>query len=202
MRNGDARGSCGQINIRECVNGELSPGWTADQLERLAVLWDRWHLNDMNACCEHQRAAGWLEQAREIVTFYNWSLNTETLIRKQGLEKECKQRLHKGEAVQLVGEELEIYNLESLVTTDPQPSGKYAHLYGPPSAGLAGIVNPTFTKALGWLKPSEHPRGILCKECPECGYKYGSAWLKEEVPAAVLEELRSFPESELTPAWV
>jgi hypothetical protein len=30
------------------------------------------------------------------------------------------------------------------------------------------------------------------RQCPECGYKYGTAWKKAEVPAEVLEFLRSF----------
>lgn len=33
-------------------------------------------------------------------------------------------------------------------------------------------------------------------------YRYGSAWLKEEVPAEVLEWLQSLPESAVKPAWV
>ena len=45
-------------------------------------------------------------------------------------------------------------------------------------------------KALGWLRPSEHPDGLLCKPCAVCGYEYGTRWLREEIPAAVVEELR------------
>lgn len=33
-------------------------------------------------------------------------------------------------------------------------------------------------------------------------YKYGSAWLFEELPNDVLEYFASLPESKLTPAWV
>ena len=46
-------------------------------------------------------------------------------------------------------------------------------------------------KAAGWVYPSEHPKGLLCKPCEVCGYKYGSAWLKEEVPADVLDYLKT-----------
>ncbi len=42
------------------------------------------------------------------------------------------------------------------------------------------------SKAAGWVLESEHPRGLLCKPCPTCGYKYGSAWLKETLPADVV----------------
>lgn len=34
------------------------------------------------------------------------------------------------------------------------------------------------------------------------GYKYGSAWLKEEVPQSVIDFLWSLPDSDKTPAWI
>lgn len=37
---------------------------------------------------------------------------------------------------------------------------------------------------------------------PDGGYRYGSAWLKEEVPADVLEFLCSLPDTDVKPAWV
>jgi hypothetical protein len=37
---------------------------------------------------------------------------------------------------------------------------------------------------------------------PSNGYKYGSAWLREEVPDAALEFLRGLPDADITPAWV
>lgn len=58
-RNGDARGSCGQ-----CVDAldrlmTLDAGWSPEMVRRLKAEWERWHLNDMRAGCEHQRKAGW-----------------------------------------------------------------------------------------------------------------------------------------------
>lgn len=47
----------------------------------------------------------------------------------------------------------------------------------------------TETKAAGWLRPSDHPAGLLGKPCPVCGYKYGSEWRKEPLPAEVVAEL-------------
>lgn len=37
---------------------------------------------------------------------------------------------------------------------------------------------------------------------PETGYSYGSAWLREDVPADILEWLRNLPESSQRPNWV
>ncbi len=43
-----------------------------------------------------------------------------------------------------------------------------------------------------WVYPKEHKDGLLTKPCPECGYAYGSKWLFEEIPAEVIEEIKSW----------
>ena len=50
-----------------------------------------------------------------------------------------------------------------------------------------------------WVYP---PHGYLTKPCPICGYEYGTAWHKEEVPADVIEWLEGLPPADKTPAWV
>ena len=57
-------------------------------------------------------------------------------------------------------------------------------------------------KAALWVYPSEHPEGYLTRECPVCGYKQGTKWLKRELPVDVIEFLASLPETTVTPAWV
>lgn len=130
LRSGDARGSCGQIEMH-MGNGDgvkPAPGWTPALIQKFLETWRAWHLNEMRAGCEHQRAKGWGSENLKI--------------------KETKQELS------------------------------------------------------GWAYESEHPRGVLMKPCPDCGYKYGSARLKEEVPASVLEFLAGLPDSDKVPAWV
>lgn len=39
------------------------------------------------------------------------------------------------------------------------------------------------------VRHTEHPDGLLCKPCPECGYGYGTAWRFEPLPADVLADL-------------
>ena len=58
------------------------------------------------------------------------------------------------------------------------------------------------TKTSGWVHPEEHPDGELTKPCPTCGYEYGTAWNKSEVPADVLAWLFQLPPADQTPAWV
>lgn len=105
-RGGGCRGSCGQIT--DTVITSYSSEWSMELFEQFRATWKRWHLNDMRAGCEHQRAF-------ERTTASKWR----------------------------VGE-----------------------------------------------------------LCAECGYRYGHAWLFEEVPADVIAFLESLPESQLTPAWV
>lgn len=54
---GSTRSSGGQIDMHLAPDMiEPAPGWTSEDLERLWSIWARWHLNGMNAHCEHQRA--------------------------------------------------------------------------------------------------------------------------------------------------
>ncbi len=39
---------------------------------------------------------------------------------------------------------------------------------------------------LAWVTRNEHPEGLLSHPCPTCGYKYGSAWLKRELPSEIV----------------
>lgn len=54
---GEAPDSFGQWQkeIRDHISRPLIPG---EQIDRMGEVWERWHLNDMRAGCEHQRAAG------------------------------------------------------------------------------------------------------------------------------------------------
>lgn len=53
---------------------------------------------------------------------------------------------------------------------------------------------------LGWEEEGydKHPS----EPCPICGYKFGSAWNREEVPQNVLDFLFSLPDTDKTPAWI
>jgi hypothetical protein len=151
-RNGDALGSAGQIimSFKEYDargHAELSsikpaPGWDAALIRRFFDTWDRWHMNDMKAGCEHQRAAGWDQR--------------------------------------------------------PIDPSKPTTAYGKHFLGQ----RQDSWNLLGWVRQDEHPEGLMCRPCPTCGYKYGTAWLREELPAEVVEFLRSLPDADQEPAWV
>jgi len=67
MKNGDARGSCGQIvdHIDEIVT--FAPGWSDADAELFAKVWRRWHLNDMRAGSSAQE--DWL-RANPVTAVY------------------------------------------------------------------------------------------------------------------------------------
>ena len=48
-RNGNCRGSCGQIIMHEWNIHAYAKGWDAAEVARFREVWNRWHLNDMRA---------------------------------------------------------------------------------------------------------------------------------------------------------
>jgi hypothetical protein len=99
----------------QCVDEIAKHFQSNKKTQRMAQIWERWHLNDMRAGCEHQRAEDW-----------------------------GKERVSE--------------------------TGKLSC----------------------WVYPNEHPKGVLMKPCLVCGYKFGSAWLTEELPADIVTEIRSW----------
>jgi len=39
---------------------------------------------------------------------------------------------------------------------------------------------------LAWIRRDEHPEGLLSEPCPTCGYRYGTAWLKRDLPSEII----------------
>jgi hypothetical protein len=80
MKNGNSRGSCGQIIIEfkeydkrgYYTLDDISPApqWTPEKIKKFFDVWDVWHLNDMQSACEHQRGLGWTyEEHHDPKTF-------------------------------------------------------------------------------------------------------------------------------------
>jgi hypothetical protein len=115
--------------LADLINkGQYIDPWTRDKLEQLARLWQRWHLNDLKAGCEHQRAALWEERPID----------------------------------------------------SSRPLGDYGSFV--PDHPKTQTYN-----MLTWVRPEEHPGGLLTAPCEVCGYRYGSAWLYEPLPVEVTE---------------
>ncbi len=55
-------------------------------------------------------------------------------------------------------------------------------------------------REMGWSRDGydKHPS----EPCPICGYKYGTAWLKKDVPESVILFLDRLPKAKQRPAWI
>lgn len=75
-KSGNAAGGCGQIDMEfdhkdpaqndnrysqpiKASELRFSKGWNAEIWYKFLDAWKVWHLNDLKAGCEHQRALGW-----------------------------------------------------------------------------------------------------------------------------------------------
>ncbi len=216
---GDCIGGAGQIGMhyahRNPANDDrrsssltrpedftFAPGWDAERWLDFLDVWKRWHLNDMSPACEHQRALGWVEAAREEVTLYHWRLSRDLRDTVAAAKVAATAQLMAGETVTLPPAVLAVAALPLNVTTgsDVPPSSDYA-ANGPAYEG--DMYNrPSEVKTRGWVRPDEHPGGLLTAPCPGCGYAYGSEWRREEVPAGVVDFLLGLPDADRAPAWV
>ena len=191
--NGDAIGSCGQINDHLTADvTEFAPGWDAEKVAKFAAIWARWHLNDMRPGCEHQRTENWGAEELEIVTY---KMTAEAFKLRDAALEEAASAAREGRVANLTD------TGRALISPD-----WFKDKFTPPDADspLSGMyeVKTRETKRAGWVRVEEHPRGVLNKPCPICGYKYGNKWIREEVPAEVLEYLASLPVADMSPAWI
>lgn len=189
---GNANGSSGQ-----CVEAigrltEYFTGWDKSIANELASVWDRWHLNDMRAGCKHQRKSWNLMEAIEVVEY---RLTPEARKLQREALSECSRAGVAGTVPQLSAAGGALVDLDM----------NYREVYEAPDADspLSGCFEPgkRETKAACWVYPHQHPRGLLCKPCEVCRHKYGSKWLREDVPSDVLEWLHGLPESSFACPW-
>ena len=199
--NGNCYGSCGQC-VDEIRNGEPVEGWTKEMVDKFCDIWDKWHLNDLRPYCQHQKELGWDKLARKKVTLYNYMINRMAREKADQAKKAALSALKKGETFTPTEEQTKFYSMPHWLKIPNEVSGESALYYEPKKPLFAGDEGPTETKLLGWLRPEEHPDGILCKPCPVCGYKYGSKWLKEDIPQDDIDWLFSLPDTTVQPAWV
>jgi hypothetical protein len=190
--NGDCRGGCGQIVMSGLSVEEYAPGWDAEKVQRFAEVWDHWHLNDMRAGCEHQRAEDWGNEELEVVTY---GLTSEAhKLRREALDESA--------AAARDGRVANLTETGKALLSDDW----FKDRHSPPDADspLSGCyeVKRREKKRANWVNQAEHPRGVLSKPCPVCGYKFGTKWLREEVPQEVIEFLQSLPDTDTKPAWV
>ena len=193
QRNGECIGSAGQcVDVLSDIKADtLAPGWDLDMVARLRNTWERWHLNDMRPNCEHQVGPEW--DARAPITLYTYRLNLDLMRAQRAAERGVLTTVKSGERVDPSDLLVHLLSLPFEIVTDGDAEN------GPDATEYS--LKSQETKSAGNVYPTEHPGGILTKPCNVCGYKYGTAWKKEEVPADVLEWLASLPEASEPNPW-
>ena len=208
ISNGDCYGSCGQCT-EEIRKGVPKDPWTQDILLKFCDIWDEWHLNNMKPYCSHMKELGWDKQAEEKIIHYHYKINEKSRKIKEEAKESALKALKEGIPFFPKAEETFYTNLETFYDTyDKIEEGSELAKYYIPYKSCIGTPAEEI-KTRGWVHYTGTDKisicsnkGLLCKPCPVCGYKYGSSWIKEEVPEDVLEFLYNLPDSEIQPAWV
>jgi len=154
-----------------------------EDLEQLFSFWERWHLNDLHAGCEHQRKENW---GTEKITLYRYQMNTEMFNKQRAIQKKAEEQLANKGTVTVTKEEQEILNLPYTMEVTEE---KIREL---PALLKNYEEKSKDTKTSSWIYPTQHPRGVLTKPCPVCGYKFGTAWKMEPLPQTVIDWLNNF----------
>lgn len=201
----------------------FAKGWNKDLWWDFLDVWKQWHLNDMKPGCKHQRELGWGKKEIEIVEYrllYPDKWGAVTMGRISDL---CKSITTGSFRTTVMG--IPSNNLDARkVVARTYYEVFCTHFQDTDSFGFESVYNypkkmpavtgkmkdfadlfcekKSETKLSGWVYEHEHPEGVLMKACPTCGYKYGSAWLKEEVPQDIINWLATLPEPTKWPVWI
>ena len=183
----------------QCVDtirvGTPTKMWDREMLDKLCNIWDRWHLNDMRAGCEHQVGEAW--DASRQVKIYEYKMGADLLKEQNRLKKNVEEKLLAGAVVQLKEPQLSLYNKPYFVKYyNSAPPAGYEK-YGEETKPVSSLYPMDSDTKWG----DKHPLGILTKPCPVCGYKWGSSWLYEPLPEDVIEWLKNLPDTDKMPAW-
>ncbi len=199
-RNGGCFGSCGQC-VDEIASGSPTKEWDKEMLDKFCDIWRKWHLNDMRAYCNHMKELGWLEQFDEEVEVKKWDIKADILKKRREVEEKVIEYLKAGKTFTPTPEEVQMANLKLSVTTYNDEPLEYPGFYEFKEKDCLGYYNLKKEKRRQ-LSIKETELGFIGKKCPVCGHKYGSSWLKEEVPEDVIDFLKSLPVSKIEPAWI
>lgn len=171
-----SRGSYGQID--ESLAGVE---WTAQNgdIPKLLEIWERWHLNDMRAGCQHQRS--WPVTQELTLTPLTWGTEFHRI-----RELASSGRLTR-ENYAIYGDAVSIVESATLGFNTPKHEALWSQETKLALAFDWLKAKGTKVEKAGWVWPEEHPEGLLCKPCQVCGYRYGSAWLYEPLPDEVMQ---------------
>lgn len=177
-------------NLIKASDIHYAAGWNAERWLDLLDVWHNYHLNDMNSACAHQEALGW---GNKQLTFDQYTIKDTVYSEKFKIEEKALDMLRESGACVLTEADRIMLSLpSSLKVPEGQPIPYPEHYT---SKGKT-------TQWSSHTRTTEHPEGVLCEPCPECGYQYGSAWLKRDVPLTVIRFLNGIEaDSEPCYSW-
>lgn len=186
--NGNSWGSCGQC-VDEIRKGVPTKEWTSDMLQKFCDIWDEWHLNDMRPYCKHMKELGWDKLAKEKVEIKTYKLTMEAFSKQQNAKRRALKCLKSHEGFFPTWEETICYILpyeQKTYNGSPLDRPEYYEFKEINSLGDSNIEY----KIRGHMNYEDNELGLLGKECPICGYKYGHSWIKDgKQIEAFLDEL-------------
>lgn len=160
----------------------LSQEWTEEQLLLLLANWKRWHLNDLQPGCQHQR--DWPLDEKVATQELEWGPRFHQA-RKEAEYGKCSL----GDYAEYREIGPQVFHFATATNRPLWLDPKADKLL---SEGWLKL-GKSETKDRRWLSYTRHPQGLLSKPCATCGYKYGTQWLGEQLPKYVWEWLRALP---------
>lgn len=191
---------------------------TVQEMAKVSAVY---HLNDMHAEDEHQRALGWRDLAAKRLTLVSYGAPTlkagDVYPAQSSLEHFLKgwvvvgyrtggttpgdligtgrvRKVHIGSAGEGVNASGFDYR-RVIAAIYREHVSKPANANDPRSEWFAqqfGCKRTEKTERAGSVYPTEHPEGLLTKACPVCGYRYGSEWKTLPIPADVVAQITNW----------
>lgn len=152
----------------QCIDtvwGQYSKQLTNRTLyKEIMELWQKYHLNDTKAWCEHQNYG---DDMQEKVTVYHLRGNEE--YDRLSKIRELPERYLTVTEEGLKNVPMALYEPSTLYSKDGKEQ-----------------------KSTGWITYDElyAPEGLLGRECPECGAKYGHSWYYMPIPENDLNRIK------------
>ena len=156
----------------------------SDDLKRILDIWKEYHLNDMHAECVHQEEAGMRKLASQPLYKAEYTMTHDTIVKQRGVEDFIKKELTQNGTVTLSQDQRELYTMKYSIkkfflnADEAKENIPEGYKLREVEASLRGHTS---------LSESEF--GLLGKECPVCGYKYGHGWTYRPIPEEILTEL-------------
>lgn len=155
----------------QCLD-EINNHFSTDPIfQKIYRLWQLYHLNDMHPECTHQHNLGWQDDAKTPVIVREYFRTYETIKQHDAITKKVMDFAKQGIPYTTTEE-------ERFYLTLPHYPKTYDEELNDPHYDL----HKTTTTIRGHLSYSDTPLGLIGKPCPECDYKYGTSWIKFDIP--------------------